>query len=445
MRIMGNGVKTRLGLGILLFLGLGTVAQASVVKGLRFWQSPESTRVVLDLSTPTDHKLLVLDNPHRIVLDLPRASLAVDVEHLEISSSLIRAVRANREEGLDRLRIVLELKEAVEPKSFTLKPFQQYGDRLVVDLFNKKRTASVPPPSVTPAGDRDIVIAIDAGHGGEDPGAVGQKGTYEKHVTLQIARQLKKAIDAEPGLSAVLTRDADYFVSLRNRTDIARKHRADLFISIHADSVRNRSARGASVWVLSTRGARSEMGRWLETKENSSDLLGGVDNSLSLGDKDPGIAEVLLQLSMDYAVGASYEVANEVLHRIKTAVPRMHKNQVQEAAFIVLKNPDIPSLLFEAAFISNPGEEKLLKDPSYQRKMAASLMDGIKAYFRANPPDASHYASLYKQNRYVIRRGDTLSGIAQRYRVSVGSLRQANKLKSDRLLVGQQLLIPAPN
>jgi len=277
------------------------------------------------------------------------------------------------------------------------------------------------------------VIAIDAGHGGKDSGARGSRGTKEKDIVLAIARQLAELVRKEPGMRPVMIRDGDYYVGLRQRINKARKHNADLFISIHADAFHKKSARGSSVFVLSTRGASSEMGRWLANQENAADLAGGV----SLDDKDDLLAEVLLDLSQSATIEASHEVAANMLGGLKR-LGKTHKSTVQRAGFVVLKSPDIPSILVETAFISNPQEENKLRDKRHQKKLARAMLTGIRDYFGNNPPPGTHMVA----RKYKVKRGDTLSEIAAVHRVSLASLRGYNSLKSDRLRVGDTLRIP---
>jgi N-acetylmuramoyl-L-alanine amidase len=283
-----------------------------------------------------------------------------------------------------------------------------------------------------PTKQRDIVIAIDAGHGGQDSGALGRNGTKEKNVVLQIARRLAKLVNDEPGMRAYLTRDKDVFLTLRQRIRRAKEQQADMFVSIHADAFHNPKARGASVFVLSERGASSEAAKLLADKENSADLVGGI----SLEDKDDLLASVLLDLSQDASLEASLEVANNVLSGLKR-VGNVHKKHVESAAFVVLKSPDIPSVLVETAFISNPDEERKLNSASHQNKLAQAMMSGIRRYFQRNPlPGAA------MPQQHIVNRGDTLSTIAQRYQVSMNDLKSTNALKSNTLRIGDVLQIP---
>jgi N-acetylmuramoyl-L-alanine amidase len=346
----------------------------------------------------------------------------------------IRTARRDR----NTLRIVLDLKRETRPRSFTLKPGGRHGNRLVVDLYetgvakSKPAAANKPLPQSKPQA-RDLIIAIDAGHGGEDPGAIGRGGTREKDVVLSIARRLEALIKAEPGMRPVLIRQGDYYIGLRQRIDKARKHGADLFVSIHADGFRDRRVQGSSVFVLSRRGASSEMARWLAAKENASDLAGGV----SLDDKDDLLAEVLLDLSQTATIEASIDVAGNMLQELQR-VGKTHKSSVQQAGFVVLKSPDIPSVLVETAFISNPVEERKLRDTRHQQYLARAMLRGIQRYFSTHPLPGTHRLA----REYTIKRGDTLGEIAQQYQVSMGSLKGYNDLKSDILRIGDTLRIP---
>ncbi|MGX5202720.1 N-acetylmuramoyl-L-alanine amidase [Aliikangiella sp. IMCC44632] len=416
----------------------GTAASAEV-SGIRFWQDPEKTRLVFDLNAQVSYQLFTLDNPYRLVVDIDNAQLKTDTSKIEIPNSLVKKIRTS--EQPNKLRVVLDLENGVTTNDFTLKPFQDYGHRLVVDLKDKnaKKAIVKTADSVIKNKDRDIIIAIDAGHGGEDPGAIGPKGTREKTITLAVAKRLEAMINAERGMSAFLTRNSDYYVGLEKRTQLARENKADLFISLHADGFTDPRVKGASVWVLSNRGANSEMGKWLEQREKSSDLLGGVE---SLSNKDPLVAQVLLDLSMHYSVGASFKAADLVRQELSRRMPHMHGKGLRKAAFMVLRMPDIPAMLVEMAFISNPNEEKILKTKRQQVRVAKAVLTGVKNYFIKHPPDGSLYASLAKSKSYKVRRGDTLSEIAQNFGVSTSQLISHNNLKSSQLKVGQTLSIP---
>lgn len=357
------------------------------VRDLRLWASAESTRVVLDLSGTAQHTLFTLRDPERVVLDIADATPALTATTFA-GQGLVRQVRvAPREDG--GLRVVLDLSERVQPKSFLVEPNETYGHRLVVDLA-ATATESVVKAEHAPATEsRNIVIAIDAGHGGEDPGAIGRSGTREKDVVLSISRALTERFNREPGMRAMLVRDGDYFVPHRERMRKARQQRADLFVSIHADAFRDRSVSGSSIYILSARGASNEAARWLAEKQNASDLIGGV----SLDDKDDVLASVLLDLSQTASISASMTAAERVLIELDR-VGEVRKRAVQQAGFIVLKSPDIPSMLIETAYISNPGEERRLRDPRHQDKLATAIQSGIRGYFYENPPPGSRVAAL---------------------------------------------------
>ena len=417
-----------------------TSAATVRVDGVRIWSAPDHTRLVFDVDGPVDHSLFALTEPDRLVVDLRDSVLSGDLDRGQLRNRHLAGVRHGKR-GSGDLRVVLDLKQPVRPKSFVLKPQQQYGHRLVIDLYDRPGGAASPAVAKSIEQvivERDVVIAVDAGHGGEDPGATGRRRTREKDVTLSIARKLQALIDAEPGMRAVLTRDGDYYVRLRKRMSIARKHRADLFVSIHADAFRDARVRGSSVYVLSRRGASSEAARWLAAQENAADLVGGV----SLDDKDEVLASVLLDLSQSATQQASIAAARR-LYRQLSKVGRVHGNRVQRAGFMVLKAPDIPSVLVETGFISNPGEERNLRDDAYQAKLAGSMLAGIRDHFQSEPPPGTLLArQRNRERRHVIEAGDTLSEIAQRYQVSVPTLRQENRLHTDRIRVGQVLRIP---
>ena len=424
---------------ILLTCSLFAVAEP-VVENVRVWRAPDNTRLVFDLSGPISHSIFELSNPERLVIDLSAASFAANVDGLETQNTPVNGVRTGkREDG--GLRVVLDLSQQVKPRTFSLSPNESYGNRLVVDLFDKKERVEKSVADLTDI-NRDIVIAIDAGHGGEDPGALGPGGVLEKDVVLGISKALKRAIDSQSGYSAVLVRTSDYYVPLRDRFAKAREHRADMFISIHADSFRMSSVRGASVYALSTQGATSEMASYLAQKENRADLIGGA-GSLSLKDKDDQLASVLLDLSMNATLDSSLRLGEMVLAEMGS-VTRLHKKNVEQAGFAVLKSPDVPSLLIETGFISNPEDARNLAQPSFQNRVAKSIFQGVRNYFDNYPPADTLVASMRDQGgrTYVIQSGDTLSEIAERFNVSLNSLQIYNNISSSVIRVGQQLSIP---
>jgi len=414
-------------------------ALAAEVNGFRVWTDPDKTRAVLDLDQRASYQLFTLDHPNRVVIDLQDSSFKTDPQIDPEHAGVITGVRHGNP-AANTLRVVLDLNDSVQTKSFMLDPTGQYGNRLVIDLFDHeqvttsttvKRVADVQTPN------RDVVIAIDAGHGGEDPGAIGKNRTREKNVVLQIARVLKSDIDAEPGMQAVLIRDGDYYIPLRQRYEKARKARADMFVSIHADSFGNRKVQGSSVFILSQRGASSEFARLVADSENASDLVGGV----SLNDKDDMLASVLLDLSQSATQQASDQVATDILSSLHRA-GKVHKNYVGRANFLVLKSPDVPSVLVETAFISNPSEEKRLTEREFQQKTANAIAQGVRSYFYSRPPPGTWIAANRSGARHIVARGDTLGAIASQYNISLTSLRQANHINGDVIQVGRELVIP---
>ena len=470
-----------------LSAGLGTSLQAATVEGMRLWAAPDHARLVFDLSDATSAKVFSLDDPARLVIDLDDSQMDADADKLNLEDSAISTVRTGSREG-NGLRVVLELNREVEPRHFTLAPNDQYGHRLVVDLeypgesavenpidpiesmirdqeieaerasaqaqAGDSEQASSPEDEPTasdeakPHPKRDIIIAVDAGHGGEDPGAIGPAGTREKDVLLDISKRMADTINAAEGFKAVLIRDGDYYLGLRQRTQLAREQKADFFVSLHADAFNSPRPQGSSVYALSQRGATSETAQWLADSENRSDLIGGVDGNLSLRDKDQVLRGVLLDLTMTATLNDSLSIGGQVLDQLGR-VNRLHKSQVEQAGFMVLKSPDIPSLLIETGFISNPDEERRLRDPVHQQGLAEAIFSGLQSHFERYPPPASLLAWQRDNQRrpsgdeYRIQSGDTLSAIAVRHGVPINQLKQANDLNGDAIRVGQVLRIPS--
>ncbi|MEM6998559.1 MAG: N-acetylmuramoyl-L-alanine amidase [Pseudomonadota bacterium] len=420
----------------LFFFTSLSFAESVTVENVRVWAAPDSTRVVFDISGPVEHELSLLKEPYRTVIDLKNSSIINDLTQPGENDKFIQGIRSGSRNN-DDLRIVLDLKKFVNYKSFQLQPNKHYGHRLVVDLYSNEPKEATPinvEEEVTKSSlPRDVIIAIDAGHGGEDPGAKGPSGTYEKNVVLKISQDLVQAINKERGMKAVMIREGDYYMSLRKRINKAREYKADLFMSIHADAFRDPKVHGSSVYVLSKRGASSEAAKWLAESENASDLIGGV----SLEGKDDVLASVLLDLSQTASLEASIDIADRVLKGLK-GIGKVHKRTVQSAGFAVLKSPDIPSILIETAFISNPNEEKKLLSASHRKNMASAIVHGLKGYFRDFAPEGTILAS----RKHIISRGETLSTIAQQYRVSTNTLREYNGLKGDLVRVGQTISIP---
>ena len=417
---------------LLLIFSVSSAAGENVrLKNIRVWAAPDNTRVVFDVTSPVKHNLKLLVDPFRVVVDLENTELLTDLPQPVIGDGYVRGIRSGQHGNF--LRIVLDLKKHTQAKSFLLMPNQHYGHRLVVDIYDGQQEQVIIKESVPTPGYRDIVITIDAGHGGEDTGAIGPRGTYEKVVVLEIAKKLARSLNQERGMRAVLTRKGDYYLPLRKRVELARRHKSDLFISIHADAFTNPRVHGSSVYVLSSRGASSEQARWLAERENASDLMGGV----SLDDKDSLLASVLLDLSQTASLEASIDAAENILEGLKK-LGKLHKPEVESASFAVLKSPDIPSLLVETAFISNPQEEKKLRSSAYQQELAQALTVGVKRYFETFTSNET----LQAARQHIIERGDTLAEIAQHYRVSLHSLRVLNSLSDDSIKVGQVLSIP---
>jgi len=415
------------------------LAGQAAVENVRMWPAPDRTRIVFDVNGPLEHTLFVLNNPARVVVDLRDTKLGVKIDRPTDADKLLEGVRHASRNHRD-LRVVFDLRKPVRPRSFLLKPNKKYGYRLVVDLYDKGDAAKTLKETIkrsaprNPGKLRDLIIAIDAGHGGEDPGTIGRKGTREKDVVLAIAKELRRQIKNTPGMRPVMVRRGDYYVGLRRRMKIAREHRADLFVSIHADSFKDPRVRGSSVYVLSRNGASSEAARWLAEQENAADLVGGV----SLDDKDDLLASVLLDLSQTATLSASTDVGTNVLKQLG-ATGKTHKRRVQRAGFMVLKSPDIPSILVETAFLSNPSEEKRLRNRTQQRKIAKAMVAGVKGYFKYNAPPGTHLAG----RSHTIARGDTLGAIAGQYGVSLRDLRRANAIKGSNIRIGQVLAIPS--
>ncbi|MFM4740903.1 N-acetylmuramoyl-L-alanine amidase [Aeromonas veronii] len=491
---------------------------ANQLKSVRIWPSPDNTRVVLDMSSAPNYNYFTLTGPDRLVIDLKGASNAANLARIENNSELVRKIRQSTPLEKGGLRLVMDLSSAIKPVVFPLAPAGPYGHRLVIDLpYEEKRSAAA--VQATPVGGKGkgVVIAIDPGHGGEDPGSIGPRRTYEKRVTLAVSQKLAALIDREPGMRAVLTRRGDYFVDLNKRSEIARKAKADLLVSVHADSFHNSTPRGASVWVLSTNRANREMGSWLEKQEKQGELLGGVGKVLAESDPNPYLAQTFLDLSMDKSRAEGYDVSRQIL-RSMGKVARLHKKAPEHASLAVLKAPDIPSVLVETGFISNHAEEKLLATASYQDQLARAIFEGIRNYYRAHPtkgamltgkgqvsqpvattrpaPVARQPVSQPRQTqsqpvvtnkmpatardsgtasgsgagvikpysaaaqesgapvssvgdydksrmlRHVVKRGESLSRLAEKHGVSQSTLVEINQLRSRDIQIGQTIYIP---
>ncbi len=420
------------GLGGLAAAPLMSQAKSSAaqIKDIRLSRNNGFTRLVFDLDRAVDHKLFTLHKPERVVIDLKQTRLMNSGMIEELHNGLLKGIRTGVRNA-DDLRVVLDLNQKSTPRSFLLKPSAEQGHRLVIDLDNPGQK---PIKKDRPL--RDVVIAIDAGHGGKDPGATGRLGTHEKDVTLQIARKLEKLINKQPGMKPAMIRTSDRFMRLRERISKAHDLKADLMISLHADSFPDKRARGASVYALSVSGASSESARLMAEKENSVDMLFG---NVSLDDKDEMVKQVLLDLSLTGTIQSSLDIGDEVLHELNK-VGRVHKKKVQQAAFAVLKAPNIPAILLETAFISNPKEERKLRSASHQNKLAKAILRGASDYFVRKAPPGTWLSQ--RDKTYTIKRGDTLADISERFSTPLNHLRSINGLHDDRLQVGQELIIP---
>lgn len=426
-----------------LVLLFATQAIAAEIRDIRVAQQTGITRLVFELSAASDHRIFSLSNPDRVVLDINNTQLSDSVVNSlsALSSDVLLRVRyARRNDGV---RFVLDLSQSVKAKSTVLPASGEYGPRIMVELeYGSAQSVSAVKSLANISNEkRDVIVVIDPGHGGKDPGALGKYRVREKDVVLSIAKELARRINSADGFKAVLTRSTDVFLPLRHRSKVAREANADLMVSIHADSFTRASAQGASVWALSLSGKTSEMGRWLAQQENAADLVGGI----SLDDKDQVLAEVLLDMSMNSTIQMSLNIGNSVLDDLR-GVARLHKSSVQQAGFVVLKSPDIPSILIETGFVSNGTEAKNLSSQSYRFKMAAAISRGIVDYFTKNAPKGTLLA--WKQQKhdgyvYTVAKGDTLSDIARRNNVSLQALRSANSLKNDVIWIGQKLAIPS--
>jgi len=407
------------------------------IDGIRVWPAPENTRIVFDLKNKPDYKYFSLSKPNRLVIDFSHTKNSVALKNLANNDPRIKLFRTSNSKAKSSTRLVLELAKSYQLTVFPLAPAGQYGNRLVIDLYDKNRTANTVSKPAPRLG--DIVIGIDAGHGGEDPGSIGAKGTYEKRVTLAIAKKLQTLINKEKGMKAVMIRSGDYYVDLNRRTSLARKKHVDFLVSIHADAFSTSGPSGASVWVVTKKRAESELARWLLKREKKSELLGGGGGVIK-NTSDSHLALALADMSKEHSLGVSFGVANKVISQLRK-VTKMHKKTPQNGNFAVLKSSDIPSILVETGFISNHKEEKNLTWSKHQQSLANAIHVGIRNHFMEHPLTGSYFASVgYKSHK--VRSGESLSVLAQRYNISMAALKSVNKLKSNALRIGQTLKIP---
>ncbi|WP_016959116.1 N-acetylmuramoyl-L-alanine amidase [Enterovibrio norvegicus] len=437
--------------GIICWLGLMTSAWANSLENVRIWPAPDETRVVMDMASEPAYSFFTLTKPDRLVVDIKDTSLGMTLPKTISESKILTKIRKSNPAKKGDYRLVFELKNKSTPRIFALAPGGEYGHRLVIDLPHSAKVIAVTPakkpkPSeaqaALPFGTDDIIIAIDPGHGGNDPGAVGPKRKYEKHVTLSIARRVAQKINATPGLKAVLTRNGDYFVDLNKRSEIARKHGAHLLVSIHADGFHKPQPSGASVWVLSRSRANNEIGRWIEKHEEQSNLLGG--GALLDDNEDEYLSRAVLDLQFSNSQKEGYDVAIRILKEMGK-VTKLHKSSPEHASLAVLKSPDIPSLLVEAGFITNPKEERLLLSSGHQQKIANAVFKGVLTYFEDFPPDGTLMAARKNGVKHKVTPGQSLSVIAKKYGSTVSAIKAANGLKSNSLRVGQVLSVPNVN
>lgn len=440
-----------------LLFTLSPDLQAAEIRDVRLWHSPDSTRIVFELDEQAQYSIFTLEGPPRVVIDLSDSTMVASTASLNFEDSPVTGLRSGVRDGTD-VRLVLDLSRAVNPSSFTLEANGEQKDRLVVDLYDMDRAPVIPAiaPATAPVETierRDIIVAIDAGHGGEDPGALGyDRRIREKDVALAISRAIYDRLLTVPGYEPVMIRDGDYSVQLKRRPQLARENRADIFLSIHADSYRTERAEGVTVYALSERIAEDENARRVAEKENSADLLGGVAGDTNLRDIEDDLARTLLDLSMAWSIEQSTNAGSYILDSLGK-VATLRRDKTQQGNLWVLRSPDIPSLLIETGYLSNPDEARKLNSDAYQRRLAEGIVQGVMNYFYDRPPENTLVAWQKSNNikpdmgtptsgSYIVRSGDSLSMVAQRFGVSTADLRRANDLRNDVIRIGQELVIP---
>lgn len=470
-------------IGLMFCAVIPHLAQASQsIQSVRIWPSPDSTRVVFDLTGRAQYRLLAQQG-NLVQLEITNITKP-SLGRMSGESDLVKDIKVQRLAGNQGIRLQIDLSRQAQVNAFTLPPSANFGHRLVVDLADSRVSAvepETPRPSTPRQGPgRDIIIAIDAGHGGHDPGAVGPGGSYEKNVNMAVSERLVRLINQEPGFRAVMTRTADYYIFPSKRPEIARRKQADLLVSVHADAGKNRQVHGGSVWILSLKRATTEVGRMLEQTERHSELLGGVGDAMKESNSERYLAQTFLDLSMNHSMTTSFEVAKKVLAEMGK-VTHLHKREPAAASLGVLRAPDIPSILIETGFISNAAEERKLNTSSHQQALAAAIFRALRSHFQQMPPADSWLAQrrgqgvqaaanpvrqtagpvvttraapvqpgpivrttqpAHRAKVHVVRRGETLSGLARQYGVPMATLRRHNQLKSDNIQVGQRLRIP---
>lgn len=401
-----------------------------------------SARVVVESTQVPEYSYFTLNKPQRLVIDFRNSQSRLALKSLVLDERLVKRIRYSAPKQKTSVRLVLEIVEGLDISVFPMPEEKGAASRLVIDLVDPKAPQRPVVVVAEPSANRDIVVAIDAGHGGMDPGSVGPSGTFEKDITLSIAQYLKTLIDAEPGLSSVMTRSGDYYIRPERRPWIAREQKADLLVSIHADAFTSPEPRGGSVWILSKKRADNELGRWIENSERHSELLGGAAEVITDKASERYLAETIINMTMDANIVMSDSLSQVVIKEMRK-VTRMHKSKRQTASLAVLTAPDIPSILVEVGFISNPQEEKNLNWSEYRQRLAQAMFKAIRDYMRQDPPDGTLWAKQKRQvRRHEVRAGESLSLLAKRYQVSVESIKQLNKLSSDNVRIGQVLTIP---
>ena len=447
-----------------LFLLTSLTLEAARLQSIEVKQSAGKTSLFFSLDGAIVHKVFMLTNPNRVIVDFEKTDLSFNLKQLRLNSNLIKLVRSGHPNP-KTLRLVFEVTDPVMLHSNPGKPSPSSRHAFSLDLSanHKPQAISLIKEKIVQASSiqrapqysrKNVVVVLDPGHGGKDPGAIGPRRSAEKNVTLAIAVKLKKLIDSQPGMKAVLTRNGDYYVGLRERLKIARKYNGDVFISIHADAFINQQSNGASVFALSQRGATSEAARWLAEKENYSEL-GGV-NLRGLDDQSGLVRTVLIDLSQTATIAASLNMGEGVLRGLKT-ITSLHNHKVEQARFMVLKSPDIPSILIETGFISNPREESNLTNPGYQARMSQSIFQGLKQYFWDYPPHGpqvahefapasvpAHVSAFGKTTIHIVHSGESLTKIAAKYKVSPAALQAANHMTVSMVKIGQRLVVPSP-
>ncbi|WP_050053139.1 N-acetylmuramoyl-L-alanine amidase [Vibrio coralliirubri] len=432
-----------------------SLVSANSLKSLRVWPSPEETRVVIDLKSEADFSYFTLSSPSRLVVDLKNTNLATKLPVVVKDSPVLSKIRKSSPPNKNTYRLVFELKKSSKAELFKLSPTPggQYGHRLVIDLPHgaaSKATSTPSKPTVSKninqvKRQKDILIVIDPGHGGEDPGSIGPSRKYEKDATLSISKKLAAQLNAVPGIKTRMTRNADYFVNLNRRVAIARENEAHLLISIHADAFTTPQPRGGSVFVLNTRRANTEISRWIENKEKQSELLGGSGAAFTGNIDDKNVNQTLLDLQFSHSQKEGYKLATTILSEMGK-VAKLHNSKPINTSLAVLRSPQIPSVLVETGFISNPTEEKLLFQRSHQDKLARAVTKAVVKYLKANPPEgiilSNATSSTGSVSQHKVSRGESLSVIASKYGTSTQTLMKFNNLKSSSLAIGQVLKIP---